>query len=75
MSFGETGTIQRNGPGAAVHNFGTLRKAGGTGTATIDTDSAFDNVGTVEVNSRQAVREESRRAGQRHDTDGRHMEG
>src|SRR5207249_8666700 len=36
--------------GAAVHNFGTLRKAG-AGTATIDVDSPFDNVGTVEVNA------------------------
>ena len=51
MSSRETGTIQRNGPGAAVHNFGTLRKASGAGTATIDSDSPFDNVGTVEVNT------------------------
>jgi hypothetical protein len=51
--FRGAGTIQRGvsaGPGAAVHNFGTWRKTG-TGTATIDTDLPFDNVGTVEVNA------------------------
>ncbi|MHB8954814.1 MAG: RHS repeat-associated core domain-containing protein [Pirellulaceae bacterium] len=52
--FQGDGRIERNsafGTGAAVHNFGTLRKVSGAGTATIDTDSPFDNAGTVEVNA------------------------
>src|SRR5262249_37221733 len=45
--------IQQNaaqGPGSAVHNFGTILKSTGTGTAIVDTDS-FDNVGTVQVDA------------------------
>src|SRR5262245_50972466 len=51
--FPGDGSVEWNntfGPGAAFHNFGTLRMAG-SGTATIDTDSPFDNVGTVEVDT------------------------
>ena len=51
--FRSDGKIQWSGSGlsAAVRNFGTLRKASGAGTATIDTDLPFHNVGTVEVNA------------------------
>ncbi|KEF42131.1 MAG: hypothetical protein ER33_07850 [Cyanobium sp. CACIAM 14] len=36
---------------AAIHNTGTLRKSGGTGTATITNALPIDNTGTVEVRS------------------------
>ena len=39
-----------HGPGSAMHNFGTILKSTGSGTARIDTES-FDNVGTVEVDA------------------------
>ena len=58
-----------NGPGAAVHNVGTLRKASGTGTATIDTDSPFRQCRDSRGQLRPVAGAKSGGAGEWHNAD------